>query len=145
MTELQHSPARILRQYLIDADKVGINDSTIWPSFIAHMPTYEEVGGDAVLFTDTEGRMLGRILRTGEQPERYGIQVRFRSFDADKCWAKAKTIQKHLDTVVNQTVTVEEQTYTINSVHRTTSLLPMGYESETRLYHVSSNYTITIE
>lgn len=144
MADLQHSPARILRQHLIDQELIGDNNSIVWPSFIAHLPTYEEVGDDAVLLTDIEGRMLGRILRTGEQAERPGIQIRFRSFDADKCWVKAKAVQKHLDAVLNQSVTVDGTDYTLYSVHRTSSLLPMGYEKETRLYHVSSNYTITI-
>ena len=143
-TTLSHSPANILRAYLIDQAIVGAENEFEWPSFISRMPTFEEVGDDAVMFTDTPGRLLGRILRTGENPERYGVQIRFRSYDSDKCWRKAKSVQDALDTVLYETITIDAVSYVIQDVNRTSSLMPMGYEEETRLYHVSSNYTITI-
>jgi hypothetical protein len=145
MTTLSHTPAYIIRQFCINELLVGDNNASEWPSFVSSLPTYEEVGNDAVCFTNIEPVLLGRIIRDGSHPERYGVQIRFRAFDSEAAWKKGRDVQDALDSLLRESITIDSVAYVIGDANRSTSLLPMGYEDETRLYHIATNYTITIE
>jgi hypothetical protein len=90
--------------------------------------------------------MLGQIMRTGEQPENYGVQIRLRSQVPNEVFLKGAEIIAWVDELQNHSVTVESgEVFNIIGTGRGDGLRFMGIEDETRLFHASINYKISIE
>lgn len=119
---LTHSPARIIRQLLIDLG-LGSNGGT-WPVFYAMEPNAPD---NCISVFDTTGTSDGRSMIDGELFGHEGFQVRVRAQDHDTGWTKADAIQKGLaEDVSLETVTVASSRYTVYAVTRISDVLPLG-------------------
>lgn len=125
--DLNHSPADIIQQLLID-QILGTKPESAgtWPIF----STYERDNPDnAVTVYDTAGVVHGRHHATGDTQLHYGIQVRVRAKDHSTGFDKAQDIFNELDNVDKYTVTVGSSTYAVQAVTMTSSIIPLGVET----------------
>jgi hypothetical protein len=115
--------------------------------FSIHFP---ETPDQAILVTDTQGRMHPRNFVTGVIGEHYGLSILVRSpEDPGSSYRKIKAILQQFDTEVGRTEVVltdendVERTYRINAITRTSAAIPAGNDG-TR-YFYSGNVIASIE
>jgi len=143
--ELYHTPAEIIAQMFVDlglADYPEDDGLTGWVVYPMHLP---ETPDEAILISDTAGRLHRRMHVSGITGEHYGIQILVRSpEDPATPYKKVKSILHYLDTEVNrELVTISGHTYRVNAVTRTSGALPAGRDGARFLY--SGNVVASIE
>lgn len=102
---------------------------------------------NAIAIFDTAGRLDGRMMRTGEQIEHYGIQITIRGRNYVEAWRLANSIATYLDAVKKETVVIPGgDTYILHNVSRSGAVIPVGIETvNTRLRRIFSiNMTVTL-
>lgn len=128
---LEHSPADILCQLLID---LGLgtekSDGTDWPI----VPNYEpDTPDNCITIYDTEGRIQGRLQYGGRNMDKHGIQLRFRSYSPKVGYAKANDVIVALDeTIYQNLVTIDSNTYCVNTIDRIGNVISLGKEEDTK-------------
>lgn len=130
---MNHSPATILRQFLIDSGLVPAELDVQWSCYIASMP---ETPADVVCAYDTAGTKDGRLMQ-GLVIERAGVQIKVRSTSYTNGWSKADAIRSALDAVLRTPVTVEGVHYVIPVFIRSTGVVSLGTEPGTTSRNVS--------
>lgn len=99
---LEHSPAHIIQQLLIDlGEATATASSGDWPVFIANEPD----SPDSLLSViDTVGAIDGRNMVSGDIYEHYGVQITIRDATYKLGHKKAREIAKALTEEVQNTV-----------------------------------------
>jgi uncharacterized protein (DUF1330 family) len=143
--ELPHTPAVIVAQMLVDlgvADYPEDDGLTDWVVFPTHLP---EAPDQAMAVVDTAGRLHRRMHVTGVIGEHYGLQFLVRGARAPvTSYSKCKAVMEFLDTEVNrEIVTIDEYTYRVNAITRTSVTMPAGRDGA-RFLH-SGNAIASIE
>lgn len=142
---LKHSPARVIKQYIIDQalgsdpDADDENDRTPWPVYRGREPDKPD---DLIKVSDTQGTDDGFCQVDSEQQKHHGIQVMVRSTDYDEGYRKALDIALLLDQANRASVSVELITeddtgtggfpvyvYEIASIKTTTDVIPIGTDT----------------
>ena len=124
---MTHSPAQILRAYLVSLSKV--NELTgDWPSYIS---THPDEPDQSICFMDVEPVKQGRIMRTGEVIRQLRVMVHIRSKTFSPGWTKANEISDALDTLLRQTVVIGGSSYKIHSVSSIQGVNSLGTEPGT--------------
>ena len=119
-----HSPAEVIRQYLLDQLVGSAPPSTPWPCYVASMPTE---GNEAIAVYDaTGGRVQGRHQRGGKTVETRNITIRVRAEDYKTGRSKADSICTLFDLVLRAAVTIDAVPYLINAVSRVSSIKHLG-------------------
>lgn len=124
---LTHSPADIVRKLLIDLG-LGTTPSAAgaWPVHTAHEPNEPD---SAITVIGASPRDNGRVMIDGERQEKPGFQVRVRDANYSNGATKARAIAIALDESVNLTsVTIGSSVYLVQSISRTSGILPFGEE-----------------
>lgn len=129
---LVHSPADVVRRVMI-AMGLGVSpangSTTNWPIYAESEPDRPD---NVITVYNTSGRSFGSTQPDGEQQEHHGIQVRVRSITPEAGWTKANALAIALDEdLYQETVTIDGSTYTLHSVDRTGSVLPLGRNTPT--------------
>ena len=143
---LDVSPAILLRQYIIDVITLLQTPSgaAVWPCYVGFMPDGDFVPDDSVCIYDTAGVKDGRLM-VGPTIQHYGIQLRIRSTEYQEGWTRADAISSGLDAVVNYDLDYNGETYHIYNVSRTTPIVPLGMEEETkRRWLFTANFLVTV-
>jgi hypothetical protein len=130
LSNLTHSPARVIRQLLVDINQAinPNNSSTSWQA-TAHNEL--DTPDNVITVGNTAGILQGDSQLTGEQYEAYGVQIRLRATDEDIGWAKAKAIVTALEGVNRRGVVVSDTpsvTYCVHGVIRSGGILATGYD-----------------
>lgn len=123
---LDHFPADIIRQLLIDLGVSFDVTATDWPSFSQKEPDNPD---NVITVFDTMGRDLGRTNPDMVRSERYGIQVRVRGGDVDATGVRARSVAMTLDSVVRRPVTIDTTSYLVLSFVRTGPVLRLGIDA----------------
>lgn len=126
------SPATILAEALIQSGLVSRPSSAaapIWPVFVSHMP---DTPDNAVCVYDTSGNRDGRIMRTGENIDKPGWQIRVRATGYPLAYNKILSLSRYVGTVRNLGVVINGETYTIYSVTKTGTPLSLGQEPDVK-------------
>jgi len=114
---LEHSPARVLQQLLLDLGLGGDPEDDpvpAWPVFVSREPSSPD---ECLTVYDTEERRHGRTMADGAKVVHYGVQVRVRSRTYEAGRAKADAVQATLEKGVYQTnVSIEGHAYTVGNV-----------------------------
>lgn len=136
--QLSHSPAQLVRQFLVDLSGGNHPDSgESWPIYCHKEPDNPD---NVVTVYTTQGLVKGWQQIEGEAIEHYGVMIRIRSTTAEVGYVQADLIRHLIDTqssFVN--VRVDDAVYRIESIDRTSAILPLGAESPTSARHL---YTI---
>lgn len=133
---MKHSPAEVMRQLLI-THVLGTPalKQQAWPAFVGSLP---DKPPNAVALYDTQARMDGRIMRTGERITHPGFMVTIRAIDYQTGWRRATAIADLLDQVCNEQVEIEDNTceggpvtytYVVASITRKTAVVPIGSDA----------------
>ena len=148
---LYHNPSEIVADLMCDLGLAAFADAvenlTGWTVFAIHWP---ESPDQAILVSDTAGRLHRRVHVTGVMGEHYGIQVLVRSAeDPATPYVKTKRILEFFDTQVRrETVVLEDsdgidRTYRVNAINRVGPAVPAGRDGRRFVY--SGNAIASIE
>jgi hypothetical protein len=140
---LNHSPADIIAQVLVDLGQGTIAPDQPWPTAVSN----EAQGGDRAITTyDTEIVKHSRAHVSGEVVEHFGVQVRVRAETHKVAFAKANLIARVLDEdVALTTTTIESSTYLVYSVSRRSGPLALGKDVPTSSRSVFTiNVTVSL-
>ena len=96
-----------------------------WPIFVGHMP---DAPDNAMCIYDTAGIPEGRLQGAGITLSKPGWQVRVRARTHQEGIAQMKRVQTHLDTILREAVTLDDDGYTVQAVTQTSTMLPIGKE-----------------
>lgn len=140
---MNHSPAQVIRQLLIDALVFGNESANTWPSFVHHMPDSPK---NVVSVHDRTGILDGRLMDGGEYDEHPGIQIMVRSSTFEDGWVMASAITTVLDSTLRTIVGLSAVNYLVQNTSRTSPIIPLGTDpkSSTRQEHFSINLTASI-
>jgi hypothetical protein len=137
------TPANIIRQLLLDLNLGQADTKQAWAVYVGFMP---DTPDDAICVYDTAGKLDGRMMRTGQQIEHEGIQVRVRGLLYPTTIAKAYGIALAFDEQKRSAVTADAANYLIQNISRSGAVLNLGVEDTDRhRYHFTINATLTIE
>jgi hypothetical protein len=123
---LDHFPADIIRQLLIDLGVGSEITAADWPAFSQKEPDSPD---NAITVFDTMGRDLGRTNPDMVRSERYGIQVRVRGGDIDAAGVRARSVAMALDSVVRRPVVIDATLYLVLGFVRSGPVLRLGIDA----------------
>lgn len=144
-------PSTLFTQILQEENLASTDPAADWFPFLAFLPEGTPAKDRAISVTDYSGLPDGRILRTGEVIEHPGIQIRVRSRRYEEGYSKIKAIQTTMDAILRRLVQIKDdkgdvlETWLVVSASRTSGIMPMGYDPKGKTYHLSINYTVTVE
>lgn len=142
---MNHTVSDIVATYLISQGILQIPGiSATWPIYVGHLPG-GKLQRQAAVITDTPATRDGRLMHTGEVIEHPNFQIRVRSEVYQTALLKLQEIATTFDPITNTTVVMGVDSYSIKNISRTSSIIPMGVEPETRLFLFSANFLITIK
>lgn len=132
MNTLEHSPAQIIRQLLIDLS-LATDGGASWPAFYSREPGAPD---NCITVYATQGIVHGRSMIDGRIVEKRGIQIRIRSQVENVGWVKADAIRTELaESVYQRTVHITSGAthtdYLVHSLDRIGEILSIGTESPT--------------
>jgi len=144
---MNHSPAYILAQYLINEGLViDPQDSGDWPVYVGMLPDDENVKDNIVACMDTEPLKDGRIFEDGENIWHYGFQTLVRAVRYNTAYEKAEELAENLETVNRDEITISSSTYRIDNVSQTTGAVSLGQEDGSRRRQLfSTNFLVTLK
>lgn len=122
---LNHFPADVVRQTLIDLGLGADLGSAEWPVYSQKEP---DAPDDVLTVFDTAGRDLGRTNPDQGRIELYGIQVRVRAGTVSGGGSKARAIAGALDAVYYRPVVVDGAIYLVRHFSRSGGVLRLGPE-----------------
>ncbi len=136
--------ADVVRELLTNLGIGAEGPSGPWPVFVGFLPDRPD---NAVCIYDTAGKLDGRIMRSGEQVEHPGIQVRVRGLEYVETREKTEEIARALDAQVRTAITVApSQNHIIHNISRSGGIIPIGMEeTDRRRYSFTINAMTTIE
>jgi len=125
-----HTPAELLRASLVSAG-LGVmrtrNPNNDWPVYVSHLP---DAPANAICVYDTAGVKDGRVMGTGETFQHPGFQIRVRATDYATAHTKIRAVVTHLDTIRQQTLAVDEDSYKLVAVTQMGNPIPLGREDD---------------
>jgi len=143
--DLRHSPSDIIRHLLVN---IGVGSL---PSDNLEWPIYDSLENDspdnAITIYCSSGVPMGRQQTNGVIPQQYGVQFRIRANSTVFGYRKASEIEATIDTVVlNNTVTVDSETYVVKCINRKGTVISLGAESpQTKRTIYTLNALATLE
>lgn len=144
---MNHSPARILQQYLIDQDIGVAPPSTAdWVCYVASMP---ELGDNALCLYDSsggriEGRSRPRLHHASKTVEHGNVTVRVRATNYETGRTKADSICDAFDSALRESVTIDGTDYLIQAITRTTSVKHLAVELNNRRQIFEVGFLVTV-
>lgn len=142
---MNRSPATILAEHLTAASGALFADPTTqvdWSLYISSMPDADTPAKVACVY-DTTPRKLGRLM-TGRELWAHGIQIKLRAPDYQTGWEKGEALVALLETLHNESVTLDGAGYTIEYFSQTSRLLSLGQDEQRRhLFAVNGVCVIT--
>lgn len=137
-------PSAIIANVLIQTGHASKHDAGVaWPVFVGHLPHDPP---DALCVYDGVGVVLSRSARSGQYAEKPGVQIRARSVDYLRAYAKLESIRAELDTLSNHQVSTQgTDSIVLAHCSRTSSILSLGLSPQTsrRTFELTINYTLT--
>lgn len=143
---MDHSPADIVAQYLID-EGVFIDPSSSgeWEIYVGMMPDGNNVEHDTAAAIDTAPVKDGRIM--GGAPLFHpGVQIMVRASAYRDGFAKAQEAATALAAVDDDTVTIGTKTYQLMNITQATGVTSLGQEPGTKRRELFSvNFLATLK
>jgi len=137
------SPAVLIASLLVQVGNLMSLPSSKeeWPMYVAHLPDLKANSG---VIYDTAGLLDGRLMKTGEVIEHYGLEIHIRSNKYDTGFSKINELANALDLVHNITVDVDSDLgFQIVSVNKMTPATYAGLDEERR-FNFTTNYCASI-
>jgi len=152
---LDHSPANILLEWMLDEGLVDAPSSADWPGFLQNVDERYE---SYVVVYDTDSRLSGKVHLLGETQQHYGIQIQVRSPDPDEAHSKVSEIFTAFDAASREPVTIAGEAdgdppvippaceYIIDAITPTSGAIRAGKEQpEDYLWLWTANFVISIK
>lgn len=138
---LTHPPEKIIRQLLLN---LGHGTETgDWTTYYTFQP---DAPNNSLCVYGPVGRSGNRDMNSGEKQDFHGIQVRVRAESQDTGYLKAQQIQAALDQDVQRTgVVVSSVGYLIWNMSRSSGIISLGFDGQTRRRLWTMNYLATIQ
>lgn len=145
---MNHPPSRIVQELIVLESAGLFNDpeasaGVVWPLYISSIPQGTGVPNDCGCVYDTAGELSTRMMASGFNVQKYGIQVKTRSMDPNAAFVRLRAVALILERIRNYIVTLDEDTYVVENVEQSTPPVPIG-EDERRLAHVTLNLLVSL-
>lgn len=130
--DLAHSPAMILQKILVMPSDALFSDPPTplpCPLYITTLPDDPDL---AACVYDTEGVMIARLLASGNELQKFGIQLRMRKRDYQSGFQTMQLAANQISTVKNQDVVLNSHTYRVQSIMQTSPVLSIGQDQKRR-------------
>lgn len=132
--DLEHSPAMVLRSILTTGSGAYFSDASTpplrpYPLFISTLPDEPDV---AAALYDTEGVKIARLLASGNELQKFGIQLLVRTRDYQAGFHLTQSVANLVSRIKNQDVVLNSITYTVQSIMRTSPVLSIGQDPKRR-------------
>lgn len=132
---LAHFPSQIIIQALVDTGDVeAVDNSSDWQAFSGLMPDNPTFNTDNVVAVyDTTPITQGRDHTSGETLLHWGIQVLLRSAASNDAAGQTKIMDIATtfdETILNTTVTIDSNTYTLFAITRISGPFTLGGTSD---------------
>ncbi len=138
------APATVVANFVINSLKKMTTPTSQddWPLYVPHLPDGDDVKTSRGVVRDTVGISSPRSLRSGKILDHPGIQLRIQSSDREIARAKIEDITAVLDETANEIVVVEDTSYELENLSRTSPIVYFGINRES-VYTV--NYLLTLK
>lgn len=138
-----HSPVFVLYQHLVDGLQIDAAGATAlgWQGVVSNSPHTKE---KSVTLLDTTPFTEGRSQRTGHTFTHPGAQVVIRCNNYNTGYVKAAALKDFLERIFHAAVSIDAQTYRIDSVGVAGDIVPFGPDPDTRQDLFSLNMLATI-
>tara|TARA_R110000824_G_scaffold172434_1_gene350259 strand:+ start:347 stop:796 length:450 start_codon:yes stop_codon:yes gene_type:complete len=141
---LLHSPARIIRELLIDLSS-GSATSDLTDDWGAWVNTLPDSPDEVITVNDTTGLLNGREMIAGEVLTMHGIQIIVRDNDQSEGYVKANEVAVAMDGVLRSSVTIDSSTYLVQAISRKGDTIYVGVDvprSNLHLYSINATASI---
>jgi len=133
-------PSKVIQQYLLDMGVGVVPGTGDWQMFISHLP---DQPNNAACVYDLDVVADGRV-SNGERIEHPACQIRVRGKDYSTAWSKGIEVRDALDAIRNTVVVVVADNFLVHNFMRTSSLIPLGVDPDTRLVNFTLNGEMTV-
>jgi hypothetical protein len=99
---------------------------------------------NALCVYNTDGRLDGRIMNTGEVVEHPGIEIKIRGTGSGVAYRKAVSLANFLDTICGAPVAIDAKRYILAAITRTTPVLRLGQEEGQQRFLYTINAILTV-
>jgi hypothetical protein len=142
MANFPSSPGHIMFTYIREQGGAILSDT-----FLGKVASMPDQPVQCVGFYDwAGGKMEGRIMSTGEQVEKPGLQIRVRAATYPVGWAKANDIAQFCQGIRRVLHACEGHMYMLHNVSRKSPILRLGQDAKTQWgFSINYNLTITLE
>jgi len=140
------TPASILATWIVGVELMSAPSAgDDWPLFISYLPDGINVDDNIGAIYNTTPVKDARNMNTGRVIQHYGIEIMIRALSEESGWDKCNNISGNLDTLFNQAITKDDNTYTIHSISRVGGINSLGYEENTKRRRMfSMNFIVSI-
>lgn len=135
------TPNEIAARWLANDLGLTVGGSSDFATFIGRMPQNPE---RAIAVFGTQGITQGRIQATGQVVDFPGLQFLVRSNGYDVGSRKAYEVLAAIDSCRREVVSISGTDYMIHSLTRTSDVLPIGQDQDTKLDKFTINVTASI-
>ena len=133
--QLDHSPARIIRELLIDLSSGSATSglSSDWAVTVGDLP---DTPDNVMMIRDSQGILDGRAMVGGLRLIMHGFQVTIRAQDQQSGYLQANDIAVAVDAVWNSTVIIGSSTYLVTAISRTGDVIYVGTDKPQSNLHL---------
>ena len=135
-------PSNVLAEYLIGQGLFTKPTSSLdWPLFTRNLPDLDVLPDSAACLYDTTGVVDSRGMRF-TQFERHGLQLRIRAVSKTIASEKIASVIDVLKIIASAGVSVGVRVFLIQNIGRTTTVVPLGRDTQSR-EHLVTNYLMS--
>jgi hypothetical protein len=141
--KIDHGPADILRQLLLNMGVLRIHTSAQWPSFAGLMP---DTPDSLIVVMATTPLIQGRLMTNGEMIYKPAVQVLGRGIDREALWLQIMNVHDALTKIKRSPVTYKAIQYRIDNASISSGPVDLGIEKDSprRRFFASVNAILTI-
>lgn len=135
-------PSKVLAEYLIQQGLfTRPSDGLEWPLFTRNIPDWRDVPDSIAILYDTTGVVDARNMHFREF-ERHGLQLRVRAISLAVASEKIAGVTDVLKLLAMVGVVVDERVFSIKNIGRTTTIVPLGRDDNSR-EHLVTNFLMS--
>lgn len=124
---LRKSPAKIMQKLLIDLGLAStVASGNTYPCFFSNEPDSPD---NCFTTYNTDGRLQGRDMVSGEPLEVHGVQIRLRDIDVENGDDKLNGVAQRLSTVQRVEVSIGSYIFLVHAITQASTVMPIGFEA----------------
>lgn len=146
---LQARPSDVLKAFLIASSGALFSDPVVtpgqpWPLYVSSLPDGAGIPDDVAAVYDTEGIIPHRLLASGTNAQKFGLQLKARSLNPPDSFNLLDATAVTLSKLKRPVVAVGSTNFTVDTVIQTSPVLSIGQDERRRALHTVNFYLMLI-